>query len=691
MSTFRLKRTLVAIAFASATSLTLSGCWGGDDSGPATFSLGGIVTGLTTDGLVLIDGTDTTSVAAGATSFAFPTGLPAGATYSVGVQAQPANATCVVSGGSGTVGTTAVAGVSVTCRPTGFTVGGAISGLTAAGLVLANGNDTVAVASGATGFTLPTRVANGGTYTVTVRTQPSGEQCSLTNSTGTIAGANVTNVAVACAAVSHSLGGTIAGLSSAGLVLANGSDTVSPAAGALAFTFPTPVAEGGAYAVNVRTQPTGATCSVGSGTGTMGTADVASVQVTCSANAYKVGGTISGLTAGGLVLTNGTDSVSPAANATTFQFAQRVAFGGSYSVRVQQQPTGLTCSVAGTYPATMGPGDVSDIAVSCAVAGALTTLAGGTCSAAGPEAVPGTGAAASVPLGFMSFDPAGNLFIAGANVVVKVTPAGVVSILAGKEGTFGHTDGNGAAATFGFMSGIVSDSAGNVFVSDQLAIRRITPAGVVTTLAGSATDIGFVNGIGSAARFNNPSALATDSVGNVYVADISNNAIRSITPAGVVTTYAGTGTQGAVDGPAATAQFFAPEGLAFNAAGELLVADVGNNSIRKISAAGVVSTLAGLSGSRGYLDATGSAARFASPQSMSLDAGGNLYATDQNGLALRKITAAGVVTTVAKVSAFPLGPAGILVVPSPFAQPWAVNSSGQIYVGVGCSIQKTGP
>jgi len=74
-----------------------------------------------------------------------------------------------------------------------------------------------------------------------------------------------------------------------------------------------------------------------------------------------------------------------------------------------------------------------------------------------------------------------------------------------------------------------------------------------------------------------------------------------------------------------------------------------------------------------------------------LDAGGNLYATDQNGLALRKITAAGVVTTVAKVSAFPLGPAGILVVPSPFAQPWAVNSSGQIYVGVGCSIQKTGP
>jgi hypothetical protein len=288
-------RAAIALTGALTLVLGLGGCGGdGNDAASAatTYSVGGSVAGLTTTGLVLANGSDTASPGADATSFTFATALATGSNYAVTVQTQPANATCVVSSGSGTVGTAAVTRVAVACTPLAFMVGGSVTGLAATGLVLANGADTVTVASGATGFTLPTVVAQGASYTVTVQTQPAGEHCSLTSSTGTIAGANVTNVAVACAAVSHSLGGTISGLPSAGLVLANGSDTVSPAAGGLAFTFATPVAEGGAYAVSVQTQPSGATCSVGSGSGTMGTSNVVSVQVTCAANAYHVGGTV---------------------------------------------------------------------------------------------------------------------------------------------------------------------------------------------------------------------------------------------------------------------------------------------------------------------------------------------------------------------------------------------------------------
>ena len=434
-------RATIASALASASFLFLGGCWGdGDNGGPgaATYSVGGAVGGLSTTGLVLGNGSDTTSVPAGATSFTFPTALATGASYSVTVNSQPANATCVVSGSNGTVAAAAVTGISVTCRPLTYTVGGSITGLSADGLLIANGTDTVTVASGATGFTLPTAVGSGTPYAVTVLTQPTGEHCSLTRSTGTVGAGNVSDVVVACAAASHSLGGTISGLPAAGLVLASGSDTVSPAAGAVTFAFPTQVAEGGAYAVSVRIQPTGATCSVGNGTGTMGAADIASVQVTCAANAYHLGGTIAGLTASGLILANGSDTVSPAANATSFAFAATVAFGGSYSVAVQQQPAGLTCSVAGVYPATMGAGDVANVAVTCAPAGGLSTVAGQlACPAFGPYP-DGTGAGASLPF-VTSFvaDAAGNLYAGGGGSVRRITPQGIVTTLAGQPGSTG--------------------------------------------------------------------------------------------------------------------------------------------------------------------------------------------------------------------------------------------------------------
>src|SRR6266540_3755481 len=315
-------------------------------------------------------------------------------------------------------------------------------------------------------------------------------------------------------------------------------------------------------------------------------------------------------------------------------------------------------------------------------AGVVTTLAG---LAGSYGSADGTGSAARFrgPSG-VAVDSAGNVYVAdtGSHTIRQVTPAGVVTTLAGLAGITGSADGTGRAARFYNPYGVGTDSSGNVYVADteNNTIRKITPAGVVTTLAGLAAITGSDDGTGSAARFYFPWGVATDSSGNVYVADRST--IRKITPAAVVTTLAGeAGNGGSADGTGSAAQFSAPYGVATDSSGNVYVADTFNSTIRKITPAGVVTTLAGQAGSYGIADGTGSAARFHNPQGVATDSSGNVYVADSFNHTIRKITPAGVVTTLAGLAGS-YGSADGTGSAARFYDPLGVatDSSGNVYV-----------
>jgi sugar lactone lactonase YvrE len=251
---------------------------------------------------------------------------------------------------------------------------------------------------------------------------------------------------------------------------------------------------------------------------------------------------------------------------------------------------------------------------------------------------PAASATFTLPDG-VAVDRAGNLYVTDVhnNAIRKITAAGVVSTLAG-TGARGFTNGPGASARFDEPTGVAVDSAGNVYVVDgsNQAIRKITAAGVVSTLAGTGAQ-GFTNGPGARATFHDPMVVAVDGAGNVYVAETGNYAIRKITAAGVVSTLAGTGAQGFTSGPAARATFRWPTGIAVDRAGNVYVVDGGNQAIRKITAAGILSTLAG-TGREGAKNGPGASATFNDPAGIAVDSAGNVYVADMGNSAIRKIT-----------------------------------------------------
>lgn len=226
----------------------------------------------------------------------------------------------------------------------------------------------------------------------------------------------------------------------------------------------------------------------------------------------------------------------------------------------------------------------------------------------------------------------------------KGARSGVITTIAG-TGTAGATNGSTASATFRFPDGAIVDSQGNLFITDQSnhLLRKITPEGIVSTFAGSTA--GFLDGVGTAAKFYYPAAMAIDALDNLYVADWNNHRIRKITPDGTVTTYAGS-TAGYLDGAAATAKFNGPTGLGIDNLGNLYVADYSNNRIRKIDTLGQVTTVAG-SGAAGSADGNGTSASFNHPAVVAVASDNTLFVTDEGNHKIRKVSPSGEVTTYA--------------------------------------------
>ncbi len=431
-------------------------------------------------------------------------------------------------GGGGSGGNTAAA----------YSVGGTVSALSGT-LVLENsGGDLTVIQNGQ--FTFATKLANSTDYSVTVKTQPSGQTCTIQNGSGKVNGANVTNVSVTC---NGQMGGAIQGNN---LALANAVTTIAGRAG---------------------------TAGHADGTGTAATFNNPWGITTDGTNLY--------------IADSGSDTIRKmviSTGAVTTIAGQADTAGhadGTGTAATFNNPEGITTDGANLYIADFDNSTIRKMVIST---GAVTTIAG-TAGTLGHADGTGTAATFYLPRGITTDGT--NLYIAdtGNNTIRKlVISTGVVTTIAGTAGPLGSADGTGTAATFNNPWGITTDGT-NLYIADtgNNTIRKlVVSTGVVTTIAGKVSVKGSTDGTGTATTFDWPYGITTDGT-NLYIADTGNNTIRKlVVSTGVVTTIAGkVGVQGSTDGTGTAATFYTPAGMTTDGA-SLFVGDTGNDTIRQI-------------------------------------------------------------------------------------------------------------
>ena len=347
------------------------------------------------------------------------------------------------------------------------------------------------------------------------------------------------------------------------------------------------------------------------------------------------------------------------------------ADGTGWSARFNTPGSVRTDSAGNIYTADSGNNTIRKITPQ----GVVTTVAG-TAGTAGSTNGPASIALFNGP-GGVAVDSSGNIYVAdnGNYEIREISASGTVSTLAGLAGIPGTTDGTGTGARFYDPQNLAVDGLGNLYVVDGAAstLRKIVLAtGAVTTLAGSPGRSGSTDGTGSGARFYDPLGIGTDSSGNIYVADTGNDTIRKVTPTGVVTTLAGAArTTGSSDGPGTGALFYLPSGIAVDPAGDLFVADSGNDTIREISPSLVVTTVAGSAGQAENIDGLAANARFDTPGDVAIDRSGILYIADTGNNTIRRFVQGalsaptGTVTTPAPASPVSAGTAVTMAVNVP--------------------------
>jgi ribosomal protein S11 len=506
-----------------------------------TYNVIANVSGITIGGLVLQDdGGNNLSISANG-SFDFKTPLASGSAYAVTVLTQATGETCVVTNGSGVIAAANV-NATIVCTPNKYSIGGTVSGLLAGNSVVVQdngGNSTTLTANG--GFTFSTTLASGSNYAVTVLTSPAGQTCAVSNGSGAVVAANVTNVAVVCGDKSYNIAATVSGLVQTGLSLQdNGGDNLSiPTNGT--YNFNTPLASGSTYSVTILSQPAGGHCEVINGSGKVGSANV-DVVVTCGTLSYTVGGTVSGLVAGTNVVLqdNGANTTTVLASSPTFTFPA-LPSGAAYSVTVLSQSPGETCAVAANGSGTVGAANITNVVVTCTpmmytIGGTVTGLVAGTQVVLQDNLTNNTTVLAASPsFTFSVALPSGAAY---SVTVLSQSPGETCAVAANGSGTVGAANITNVVVTCTPMMYTIGGTVTGLLTGNSVTLQDnglTTPGNEVTVTGTGASPLPFT--FGAPVAYGSPYAVTvlTQPVAQVCAVNFGSGIV---TPPGNVTTVA---------------------------------------------------------------------------------------------------------------------------------------------------------